>query len=239
MTESREQLIIRHILLSLTTVGLMLLLSFLLRRLPAPPGFLLIVILAINAAGYAAYWWGCRRWLGPTEPLIWVLAFVAAELALRFHAPLNLAAWKQVTTMCASIWKTVAVVYGIEWFKTPAAERYDRRRGFMHLGLVGSAAFILLAVNVVIMDTFIWHFRNAPLAGVVVYMVFGGYFMVNAYSGIRAERCDKFLDMNLEAGKTVFRYLKLQGRPAVLYAINSYGIWLGLGALYFYGRTFM
>lgn len=236
MSESnrQEQSVIQHILMSAAVYGLMHLTALATSSLRPPAWGIGLASLVVTVAGYAAYLWSSKKWLGEPRPLVWLLTVIGADILMRFRAGLHPDQLRNLSPMFASFLKTAAVVYAAEWLRQSSSSRYANRLTFVRLAEVAAIAIGLLFLGY-ILEFLFWQ-KAIPTMAMVLYILAGGWTMSNAYCGMRDANYEKSLGSSWEGSFRVFRYLQLRGPEAVARGINAFGLALTVGALYFYGR---
>ncbi len=234
-TKTAEEKIIHHILLSLGAFLLMVVLERIVGRLPVPMWAHGVLGLVNTIVAYGVYRWAARKWVGPALPFVWVLTVIGASVAMMLRGGVRVQLFNALTMTLSVYWKDLVVAYLFEWFATPKGHTYARRQEFLQLGTTGSILFMLLALNVIVYDSLIAHVgNNTILIGVVLYMVFGGWALLNAHSGIQDQKFDKVIASYTTGSTKVTKYLKLTGVEAVEHGIDAYGWVLAFGMLFFY-----
>ncbi|MGL4369912.1 MAG: hypothetical protein ACRCUT_09625 [Spirochaetota bacterium] len=196
--------------------------------------FRLIRVLAflILPACYLLYFFAGRKLLNDTMPVLWLLGAIALKLA-----PLLTGGYSDIGNFIFRetiyLWAVICIVYFIEWVAITKQQRIVRKKVFSGIGKLGVVMILVFSLKIMGYDLFISHDDSALsfLPFICVYLLFGGYRLLNGFIGISEEKCDRYLGSHNEGSTKVFSYEKLTGDAAVLFGIRSVLIWLAVPVL--------
>lgn len=188
----------------------------------------MISLLAIPAAGYTAYAFIARKFLSGSEPFLWIVTLVVADIAMGIPYLSNM---RFIIMFTTGTWLTCMIIYFIEWLVTSKAELVDRRLEFRNLAIIAILFFVAYA-SIDSYVTFTTTSHKSGITFITIFLLFGGYKLLNAFGGISEGKCRKDLGSSRQGDKYITYFQELTGDEAVLFGIRSAMIWLSIGALW-------